>query len=417
MSQYLCASKEINGQIYITRLSQAIDDHTPGIPSETDDGVWYFVGPGSRPSIQQYNPPNQFILTFDFLSHLTCRIVDISTWPPTVVNPIGNASSGGPNTSNQWQPTTFYPTGSQIVDPAHHLQQAGGTGAPGGNGGVSGSIMPTWNDSGGTTTDGTGNTQIVWVDRGHVASFTTQFSFMADAITLNLKGGNTDGSVNDYFNPPLIDRGLLFIDATTNTYSVTISLDPSWVPFLLNPNYTAYFRLYRRAIGTLPWILLQDWVPTTFSYTDSALATSPFRYQYTATWGDLYSPSAPFNPVLHAEGIPGFYVVTVDSTVEHPSYQFQVNEPLTLKFESDMAFVNLDPRQEFVVESPSDTIGFPVSTIGRFGDHPIGTMAYGTVESRQEFIAEAVSEVPINIPFGAGPSNYYGSMSATAQLE
>lgn len=89
MGNWIIACKELNGNIYLTRIAQAIDDHTPGVPD-----VWRFVGPGTRPSVQEYNG-NQFILTFDYLSHLFCRVVDVNTWPPTQVNPV--QISGGPN--------------------------------------------------------------------------------------------------------------------------------------------------------------------------------------------------------------------------------------------------------------------------------------------------------------------------------
>ena len=129
MAHYLCASKEINGGIYITRMSipsitSPAGQPQPGLAPGSDDGVWYFVGPGSRPSIQHYNGTTQFILTFDFLSHLTARVIDISTWPPTIINPIQSGVSGGPNTTNQWTPNTLYLTGSQVVDPNFHVQRA-----------------------------------------------------------------------------------------------------------------------------------------------------------------------------------------------------------------------------------------------------------------------------------------------------
>jgi hypothetical protein len=86
---WIIACKEINGNIYLTRLPKAIDAHTPGIPDN-----WYFVGPGSRPSVQKYSG-TQFVITFDYLSHLFTRIVDIASWPPTQVDPV--QVSGGPN--------------------------------------------------------------------------------------------------------------------------------------------------------------------------------------------------------------------------------------------------------------------------------------------------------------------------------
>lgn len=94
MPQYILACKELNGLVQLARLPQTVDNVTPGVPS-----AWFTVGPGLRPSIQEYNG-TQFVLTFDYLSHLFTRIVDISTWPPNVVNPV--QVTGGPN-----PPTAF----------------------------------------------------------------------------------------------------------------------------------------------------------------------------------------------------------------------------------------------------------------------------------------------------------------------
>ena len=84
---WLLACHESGGEIFVARLPKAIDDHKPGIPSP-----WFPVGPGLRPSVQKYtgngSTGTQFILTFDYLSHLVTRIIDIATWPPTVVNPV-----------------------------------------------------------------------------------------------------------------------------------------------------------------------------------------------------------------------------------------------------------------------------------------------------------------------------------------
>ena len=54
-----------------------------------------------------------------------------------------------------WQTSTAFKTGQQFVDPAYHLQLVT-------VGGTSGSAVPAWNDSGGTTIDG----GITWTDRG-----------------------------------------------------------------------------------------------------------------------------------------------------------------------------------------------------------------------------------------------------------
>ncbi len=54
-----------------------------------------------------------------------------------------------------WTSSTFFPLGYEIVDPSGHIQQVT-------TAGVSGTTTPTWNDSGGTTSDGS----VVWQDEG-----------------------------------------------------------------------------------------------------------------------------------------------------------------------------------------------------------------------------------------------------------
>src|SRR5271170_6582699 len=87
MAIWIIACKELNGVIYLSRLPQTIDAQTPGVPDTTSGGPWFSVGPGLRPSVQEYTG-TQFILTFDYLSHMFTRVIDTATWPPTVVNPV-----------------------------------------------------------------------------------------------------------------------------------------------------------------------------------------------------------------------------------------------------------------------------------------------------------------------------------------
>jgi len=53
-----------------------------------------------------------------------------------------------------WTPSTIFPLGTQVLDPIGHVQQVVG--------GESGDEAPTWNDSGGTTTD----FALIWTDQG-----------------------------------------------------------------------------------------------------------------------------------------------------------------------------------------------------------------------------------------------------------
>lgn len=421
ISHYLCASKEINGSIYITRMSvPAASDFAVGYAAGTDDGVWYFCGPGSRPSIQHYQGLTQFILTFDFMSHLVCRVVDINSWPPNVVNPISQGSTGGPNTTNTWQPNTFYPTGSQIYVNGH-VWQAGGAGASGGNGGTSGASQPTFNPLSASQTDGTGNSQIIWINIGVRQPFTQAITSTNDALVAQIVGMNASGTVDNYFNPPLIDRTLLFLDALTNTYSVTISLDPSFRPLLgVTP---IYYRLYRRTFTPTigPWVLIMDWTLSTFSYTDMSVGS--LQYQYSATWGDQFNPANPDlqNPFEHAEGIPGGFIITVNSATEHPSSEFQIVELLTLNRDSTFSSMSVGERQNFYVEAVSDapdTILFSKALIGsnsapmqvgvRTTFIPVIRVPLGTGSPPSEYTPEEIL-VAAGVGFG-------GSLSAPMQM-
>ena len=85
MAVYIIACKELNGIIYLNRLPKT-QPVTGGFAPGTPD-VWASVGPGLRPSVQQYDG-TQYILTFEYLSHLFTRVIDTATWPPPIVNPI-----------------------------------------------------------------------------------------------------------------------------------------------------------------------------------------------------------------------------------------------------------------------------------------------------------------------------------------
>jgi hypothetical protein len=83
---WIMAAKELGGIIYLTRLPKSQSATVPGVP----DGYpadWFPVGPGTQPSVQEYNG-TQYILTFNYLSHLFTRIIDTATWPPTQVVPV-----------------------------------------------------------------------------------------------------------------------------------------------------------------------------------------------------------------------------------------------------------------------------------------------------------------------------------------
>ncbi len=319
MAQWIFACKEINGSVYITRLPQTISSTQPGVPD-----VWHFVGPGSRPSIQEYSG-TKFVLTFEYLSHLFCRIVDTATWPPTQVNPV--QVSGGPN-------------------------------------------PPT--------------------------AFTYNIQLSQDSLTLKQEGNTAIGpGVAAYFDPPVYQTPLLFLDPITMTYSVTIQPVSTWFP---QPpaNTDVFFRFYARPFPyTGPWVLITDWTlihKDVFNNPAQPFFSFPFsnvgslRYQFSVTWGDQFDPMQPFNPAAHAEGIPGQTTITVDSTVQRASFQFILNESLTLKRSSYVVCPNLGAREAFINEGPFDEMQLSKSSLGTGGN------TFSFFGTRQAFVNEAGSD-------------------------
>lgn len=332
---FILACKELNGNIYITRLPKAIDDQTPGIPDN-----WYFVGPGLRPSIQEYSG-TKFVLTFDYLSHLNCRVVDISTWPPNEVVPITS-----PPTITIGSNTT-------------------GSGAP------------------------------------------------QDSLTLKTESGNVLGTfaVAPFYNPPVLQQPLLFLDPSTNTYSVTIQPVATYFPqapaLITSPpasNTQVFFRFYVRPFPyTGPWVLQQDWtlenyifnVPTQPLFSFLFTSVGSLRYQFSVTWGNQFSPTDQWNSAAHAEGIPGEMFVTVDSTVQHANAQATINESLTLDETSIETFAIFSPRQAFINEAPAD-IMFPTLTYvmpsNLSSQLLVGSNSLVFFDTRQAFVYESEAD-------------------------
>src|ERR1035437_2846869 len=100
--KWILACKEYQGRMYVSRLlkteivnpSDPKSLYRPGIPSP-----WYQIGPGLRPSVQHYQGgDNSFILTFEYLSHLTCRVIPNidettgGTWPPASIDPVTHSA-------------------------------------------------------------------------------------------------------------------------------------------------------------------------------------------------------------------------------------------------------------------------------------------------------------------------------------
>src|SRR5579863_3338106 len=317
MPQYIISCKELGGIVYITRMGPTQPVAGGGFAPGTPD-PWHPVGPGLRPSVQEYNG-TQFVITFDYLSHLFTRIMDISTWPPTTVNPV--QVSGGPN-------------------------------------------PPT--------------------------AFTYNIQLSQDSLTMKTEGGVSTGLVAPYYNPPYLQQPLLFLDPISNTYSVTLTPLASFAPEV-PANTQAFFRLYNRPFPyTGPWNLIMDWTlgtaPPWFSFVDSHVGS--LRYEYAATWGSQFSPTAPFDPTQHAEGVidQNHSHITVDSTTQRASFQFLLNESLTLDESSFLVAPYAGPDEMFLDEAPSDNILLSRSLLGNGGN---------------TFFFAGVSQAFINVSSGA----------------
>ena len=71
-----------------------------------------------------------------------------------IIDPAGHIQKA---TARAWAANTAFALNAEIVDPSGHIQKAT-------TAGTSGPTAPSWNDSGGTTADGTGT--LVWTDQG-----------------------------------------------------------------------------------------------------------------------------------------------------------------------------------------------------------------------------------------------------------
>jgi len=323
MAFWLLACKELNGGVYITRLPQAIvgTGISPGVPDN-----WFFVGPGTSPSVQEY-AGNQFILIFNYLDRLIVRILDISVWPPTEVNPI--SVSGGPNPPSSF---LFGITAAGILN---------------------------------------------------------------DNYIFNVPNSSSStGQTKNQFDPPYLKHNLVFFDPGTNTYSVELQPDPTWVTNL--PNTPNFFRLYRSPLaGPLTWTLIQDWAPT-LDFTDSHVGSLQFRYA--ATIGAYFNPSNPGSTTDHEESLKG-PILAFDSTVHPIGYLLTPEEMLPLNAGGEVSllpsvtgFGYFTTTQRFFVQVVADTVDYPGLQAPVAGQPPTPlqetpTSAALSVGSREGFLS------------------------------
>jgi hypothetical protein len=185
-----------------------------------------------------------------------------------------------------------------------------------------------------------------------------------DSLTLKTEGDVTFGLTQEFFRPPVLQQPLLFLDPGTGAYSVTIQPTANWTadPPVTSPVFPVFYRLYARPFPyTGPWILEQDWTLSALSFPWFSFVFSnvgSLRFQFSVTWGTQWSPTDQWNPNAHMEGIPGGYIITVDSTTQHANAQASIFEHLTYDLSSDDTFAFFDTRQEFIVQAPSDSLVF-----------------------------------------------------------
>jgi hypothetical protein len=74
----------------------------------------------------------------------------------TIIDPAGHIQKA---TGRAWSALAVVALGYEIIDPAGHVQKIT-------TAGTLGATIPTFNDSGGTTNDGSGGTMAVWTDQG-----------------------------------------------------------------------------------------------------------------------------------------------------------------------------------------------------------------------------------------------------------
>ena len=103
-----------------------------------------------------------------------------ATFPPNVLQASAGTSGDGniiyalvgPGTASR-QPSQAYAVGYMTADPAAHIQKVIVAG-------VSGTVAPAWNDTGGTTADGS----VVWQDTGSGASIVIRYDISSGKLIL-----------------------------------------------------------------------------------------------------------------------------------------------------------------------------------------------------------------------------------------
>jgi hypothetical protein len=393
MSQWLIACKEINGSIYVTRLGQTLSGPKPGVPD-----TWVFVGPGNNPSVQHYGG-NQFILIFEFLSHLVVRVFDITTWPPTEVNPISVA--GGPNPPSAFlfgvatggtakMPNDEYifrvPTSNLGVgqvknqydppylqhvlifhDPVNHTFS------------VELKPDPTWH----TNAPNTPNFFRLYRAPLGSSSF-TRISNVSTITNVSISGDLLTVTAANKFLP---GDTIVFAGLTTATFlnGVRVLVNTS------NANvFTANYVHADYASAPDTGTATQDWA-TVLDFTDVMPDSSPFQFQYAASIGAYFNPALPSDITDHEESFKG-PILGFDSTVGPLGFLLILADTLPLIAGSILAthvpsmngYGIFTPTQRFIEQVFTDSMDFPGLGASR---QEVPTSGASSMGSRSGFLS------------------------------
>jgi hypothetical protein len=442
MSTWLLACKELNGGVYVTRLPRAIHNPDgsvqPGVPDN-----WFFVGPGTSPSVEAYSAVSVNITATSVTANtltVTCnnsflvgetvtlngtaegflngQVVTIATATSTSFTAAfthgnySNPADSGTASFNQF--ILIFDFLSRLIVRVLDI-----------NVWPPNEIIPI----------ATSSPFAITSDSGAAAGL------LNDNLIFEVPNSNmATVFVRNQFDPPYLAHNIIFFNVTTNTYSVLLQPDPTWITNL--PNTTNFFRLYRSPLGPNPtWTLIEDW-NTTFAssgFTDSNVGI--LQFQYSATIGAFFNPRNPSNPNDHEESMMG-PSLAFDSTQGHLGFLIAPSDVMDLNagqyatgFMTGDATASFSSTQRFLVlvlptpPSLGDFIDYPglqvpvtgqpttplqegptsatCSVGGRAGFVALGSITSDTIGFGQ-LVTPVVGQPPTELPGGNAACTVYG---------
>jgi hypothetical protein len=323
-------------------------------------------------------------------------------------------NSSGAGTA-AWQPSTSYALGQLILDPAGHTQKVT-------TAGVSGATIPTFNDSGGTTSDGS----VTWTDQGAGVSASTSIS----AGSLWVGGGSQpdigDAGANYQYlaapyssltgatgNPtPVMRYGV-----GPRRQAVTLKLpsaayDPqidTWAIYRYGGSITSY-----RFIGSTPS------TSTTFTdnfFDDTAKAGNPVVETNFEPWPSIGLPFKSTGSIVAT----GTFIQVTDSSITWPSnilnwlpgtlIQIGGQNTFTLyarptKISSTSYLFQIEESAGYIASAGSFWVNEPIIA-RQFLPYMDGPDAYGTLFAVGDQLRPGgVSWAQQNMPDSAPDTNY-----------